>query len=99
MGFRVLQRGLGEDPLVKYLFRTNVFRILGRISYSQYLLQARSDTTVPTTRTMLCPEDPVSSFLAFYLIPDRHGPWGHNPIPEKQLGQQRSSNLVKNSRL
>jgi len=60
--------GLGEDPLVKYLFRTNVFRILGRISYSQYLLQ-----------------DPVSSFLAFYLIPDRHGPWGHNPIPEKFL--------------
>lgn len=41
---------------------------LGRISYSQYLLQ-----------------DPVSSLLAFYLIPDRRGPWGHNPVPDKFL--------------
>ena len=76
----------GEDPLVKYLFRTHVFRILGRISYSQYLLQARPDTTAPAATPMPCPEDPVSSFLAFYLIPDRRGPWGHNPVPEKQLG-------------
>lgn len=30
---------LGQDPMAKYLFQNRVFRILGRISYPQYLIQ------------------------------------------------------------
>eukprot|EP00928_Gymnodinium_smaydae_P078886 TRINITY_DN62944_c0_g1_i1.p1 TRINITY_DN62944_c0_g1~~TRINITY_DN62944_c0_g1_i1.p1 ORF type:complete len:410 (-),score=65.88 TRINITY_DN62944_c0_g1_i1:108-1337(-) len=31
---------LGVDPLAKYLFQSRIFQFLGRISYSQYLLQS-----------------------------------------------------------
>mmetsp|Transcript_81016 Transcript_81016/g.203957 ORF Transcript_81016/g.203957 Transcript_81016/m.203957 type:complete len:876 (-) Transcript_81016:418-3045(-) len=30
---------LGEDPMARYLFQNRVFKMLGRISYAQYLIQ------------------------------------------------------------